>query len=138
MIKFKDPVYKYESVLLIDDNELDNFIHQKMLESLHFARHIYINSSAVSAVEFLDNLRQVSVIPGVFPQVIFVDLNMPVMDGFQFLDLHASRLRKNFPDLKLVVLTSSLSPEDEAKAKEVISGVSYLRKPLTPEALSAI
>lgn len=52
-IKRKKPSYKYHTVMLIDDNELDNFINQKIIESNFFAENIYVNTSGISALEFL-------------------------------------------------------------------------------------
>jgi hypothetical protein len=55
-IKRKKPAYKFNSVLLIDDSELDVFINQKVLESNYFAENIYVNTGGVNAMEFLKNL----------------------------------------------------------------------------------
>ena len=55
-IEEKKTTYKYQTVMLVDDNELDNFIHQKIIEGCRFAEKIYVNTSGISALEFLKNI----------------------------------------------------------------------------------
>lgn len=130
--------YRYRSVLLIDDNELDNFINQKTIEASRFARHVFVNTSGRSAIEFLDNLFRMDPLPAEFPQVIFVDINMPAMDGFQFLAAYGPKLREYAKETRFVILTSSLSPNDEAVARGLPGGVEFIRKPLNPETLDRL
>jgi CheY-like chemotaxis protein len=77
----------YDSVLLIDDSVLDNFINEKMMELNCFANKIYVTTSGNSALEFINNLV---VLGGaseeIYPSIIFVDINMPNMDGFAFIE----------------------------------------------------
>jgi CheY-like chemotaxis protein len=136
-MKLKEPKYKYENALLIDDNELDNFINQKTLEAHHFAKKIFVNTSAKSALEFLSNL----VVMGDdsrLPQVIFIDINMPMIDGFQFIEFYREKFEKQFKKTKLVILTSSVYHEDRVKAAEIAKNVLFLNKPLTKTMLDEI
>src|SRR3954466_11090960 len=117
--KRKDPKFRYRQVMLLDDNELDNFINEKVIEANLFSEKVYVNSSGKSALEFLNNLSVSGAEPhSVYPQAIFIDINMPMMDGFQFID-HLKKMPGGLPqDTKLVIFTSSIYPEDRAKAKE--------------------
>lgn len=138
-MKRKEPQFRYNYAMLLDDNELDNFINQKMIEAAHFASHIYVNTGSKSALEFLNNLSILSNDGnGIFPEIIFVDLNMPMMDGFQFIE----NLKKNQPEkfraLKLVVLTSSNNPNDRQRSAGLSDNLVFLNKPLTPEMLSQL
>lgn len=138
-MKIKAPKFKYENVLLIDDNELDNFINQKMIEANHFSGRIYTNTSAISAIEFLNNLLVMHPSPDkLWPEVIFIDINMPLIDGFQFVKQFNNAFRKNMPDTKLVILTSSVYHEDRVKAKEISTEMIFLNKPLNASALLGI
>lgn len=135
-MKLKAPKARFENVLLIDDNELDNFINQKILESNYFAKHIFVNTSAKSALEFLNNL----VVMGEkgmhnHPQVIFIDINMPLMDGFQFIDHFKKNLESKLNKTKLVILTSSLNNEDKLKTRAISKDILFLNKPLKGEML---
>lgn len=138
-MKRKSPNYKYEYVMLLDDNELDNFINQKTIESSHFANKIYMNTGSKSALEFLKNLEISSTdSTNVFPEVLFIDINMPMIDGFQFIETFKNTFPKKFDKIKIVILTSSLSPSDKVRAEKISKNVLYINKPLTQEALNQI
>jgi CheY-like chemotaxis protein len=135
----KEPKYKYANVMLVDDSELDNFINEKIIESNHFAKKIYITSSAKSALEFINNL----IIMGeeyaeAYPDVIFIDINMPMMDGFQFIEFFEKNTERYKKKPKLVILTSSVYHEDIQRAKDISHNIVFLNKPLSSELLSSI
>ncbi len=138
-MKRKEPTHTYNYAMLIDDNELDNFINQKTIEANHFANKVYITSGSKSALEFLKNLE----ISGsknfnIFPEVIFVDLNMPMIDGFQFIENLKTLLPNKFAELKVVILTSSITPSDKERALKISKDIMFLNKPLTKEMLNQI
>lgn len=138
-MKRKEPESKYNFAMLLDDNELDNFINQKTIESSHFASKVYVNTSSKSALEFLKNLEILgdnSI--SLFPEVILVDINMPMIDGFQFIELLKKTFSKKINKIKIIILTSSLSPSDREKSEALVENIIYLNKPLTQAALNQI
>jgi CheY-like chemotaxis protein len=138
-IKQKKPVYKYNTVMLIDDNELDNFINHKIIEGSFFAENIYVNTSGVSALEFLKNILITKTpINTLIPDVIFIDINMPLMDGFQFMDEYFKLSKKMKQKSKLVILTSSISTQDKNIASKYGNEVIFLNKPLHEESLAIL
>ena len=127
---------KFKSIMLIDDNEIDNLINQKMIEASGIAENIYTHTGAKSAVEFLRNLEKLdSLSDQVLPEVIFLDIDMPLMDGFQFLDEFEKLHEKTKKHCKVAILTSSINPQDVNKSKKYDSVKKYLNKPLSQEAL---
>lgn len=126
--------------MLIDDNELDNFINLKVIESANFARHTYTNTSGPSALEFLRNITVLenATQSKLFPDVIFIDINMPLMDGFQFLNNLIKRDGNVIMQSKLVILTTSLNPDDRNKAARISDKIIFLNKPLTEKMLGQI
>jgi CheY-like chemotaxis protein len=138
-INRKKPAYKYHTIMLIDDNELDNFINQKIIESNFFADNIYVNTSGISALEFLKNiLTTKNLTENLIPNVIFIDINMPLMDGFQFIEEYLKLAKTIKNKSKLVILTSSLSAEDKNKASMFGDEIIFINKPLNEESLSSI
>jgi CheY-like chemotaxis protein len=138
-MKIKKPSYKFDIVMLIDDNELDNFVNQKIIEGNNFAEKVYINSSGRSAVEFLQNILVISNYDqNLMPKVIFVDLNMPIMDGFQFIEKFELLINSSSQEFKLVILTTSINQEDKKKALKFKNNILFLNKPLTDESLAII
>lgn len=133
------PLHTEKVVLLIDDNDIDNFINERMIKGCRFAEITYVTTSTRSAVEFLRNLTANTAIPlGVFPTVIFLDINMPILDGFQFL-AELEKFDADFvKNLKVVMLTSSINPEDEEKARKSPLVHAFLNKPLTEESLNKL
>jgi CheY-like chemotaxis protein len=137
-MKIKEPKYRYSNVMLIDDSELDNFINQKTLEANHFAKKVYLATGAKSALEFLQNLLTIGDQFGnAFPDVIFIDINMPMMDGFQFIE-QFRRFSDKMNNPKLVILTSSVYEHDRENAASLPGNVLFLNKPLTKEMLDRI
>jgi len=138
-MKRTEPKYRYSNVMLIDDNELDNFINEKILESNLFAKKIYTNTSGKSAIEFLNNMVTMGEeFSGIYPEVIFVDLNMPMIDGFQFIEYFKKNNEAQLLQPRLVILTSSIYHEDREKAMKISKDIVFLNKPLTRELLETI
>jgi len=124
---------KYRTVMLIDDNEIDNLINQKMIEAASITENIYTHTGAKSAIEFLKNMERLDVADKVLPDIIFLDIDMPLMDGFQFLEEFEKLGNAAKKKCKIVMLTSSINPQDFSRSKKYENVKLYLNKPLTHE-----
>ena len=134
-MKTEDKTYKFDRVLLIDDNDIDNFINERMITTNFFSNRVIVKNSGESALNYL---RENAEIDNNLPQVIFLDLNMPVMDGFAFLSEYENLSVKVKNNCKVIVLSSSISPEDINRASTNPLVVKYVNKPLNEKYLAAI
>lgn len=126
---------RFEHVLLVDDNEIDNFINERIIVSSGFSANVVVKFSADAA---LDYLREASASTEQVPDVIFLDLNMPVKDGFGFLNDYAQLSDVVKSKAKVIVLSSSISPDDINRASVNPHVYKYLNKPLSEKYLEAI
>jgi CheY-like chemotaxis protein len=122
-------------VMLVDDNDTDNFISKRIIELTKFAKRIEIKNSGKSALQYLEANQNN---PDLLPDLIFLDINMPIVDGFVFL-FEFSR----FPDTirnktKVVVLSSSDNKRDIEKIVNYGNVIKFVTKPLTDEVLKGI
>ena len=128
--------------MLIDDNEIDNLINQKMIESAAICQHILVHTGARSAIEFLRNVEKlsgtISEADKLIPDIILLDIDMPLMDGFQFLEEFDKLSDKVKEGMTIVMLTSSMNPNDLSKAKKSKFVSKYLNKPLSIDNLATL
>jgi CheY-like chemotaxis protein len=126
--------YRFKSVLLVDDNEIDNFINERIINSCGFAQDVIVKKSSDEAIDYLKSNENNTVFPG----IVFLDLNMPVKDGFVFLE-DFDRLNDIIKQkCKVIVLSSSISPEDINRASTNPYVVKYINKPLSEKYLEAV
>ncbi len=132
---------KYNAVMLIDDNEIDNLINQRVIENAGICNHIFTHTGGKSAIEFLKNAEKVATSSkdnSLLPQIIFLDIDMPLMDGFQFLDEFDNLSDTIKSHCKIVMLTSSISIKDTKRSKSYNNVKEYINKPLSKESLKAL
>ena len=122
-----------EKTMLIDDSEIDLFIHRRFLELCNFSRELITYRSAEIA---LDALRNLDGQPP--PNVIFLDLNMPVVDGFSFLNLFSELPEKTRKNSRIVVLTSSNSVTDREQVFLYKNVVQMITKPMKQSDIEAL
>jgi len=118
---------------LIDDNEIDLFVQKRFVEINQFSNRLITYNSATHAVKALMDAE-----PSVVPNLIFLDLNMPGMDGFGFLDNFKKCPQHVKDKAKIVVVTSSSSHSDKEKALSFDGVIHFMSKPLTDKALNQI
>lgn len=128
---------KLNCVLVIDDDEPTNFFTQMILEESGCTNHIRVVQSGQEALEYLVK-SEAGNNPGVYPvpDLIFLDINMPAMDGWEFLEEY-KKLRV-INRIIVVMLTTSLFPEDKIKAEKMPEISGFEHKPLTAEKVAAV
>ncbi|MFZ6010628.1 MAG: response regulator [Bacteroidota bacterium] len=123
-----------KNVLLVDDDQICNLLSSKTLERMGFAEGIQTALNGKEAINLLNAFLQNS---HAMPDVILLDLNMPIMDGFDFLEAFKKLNLPHKENVKIIIVTSSSSPNDMFKAKQL--GVDhYLTKPLSEEGLRRV
>ena len=119
---------KLTSILLVDDDETTNFINQMLLEDLEVTQKVLLAFHGREALEVIK--RQCG--EDSCPQLILLDINMPVMNGFEFLDAYEGLELAHKQSVVILMLTTSMNPGDVERLREKsIGGV--LNKPLTKE-----
>lgn len=124
---------KYNKVMLVDDNPLDNMVNGKLMQTTGFAANTFSFESGKETLEFLKKASADEI-----PEVIFLDIIMPQMDGFQFLEEFEKLGDAILAKCKVVLLSTSDSFKDLNRANKNKLVRKFLNKPLTPEILSAI
>ena len=114
--------------ILIDDDPIINLVHKRILQKVEETAQIEIFISGVKALEYFKA-------NGTDGQVVFLDINMPEMNGFQFLDELLKNKSIKMEGLSIYILTSSLNNKDREKAKRYPILKGYLGKPLNVDTM---
>ena len=115
-------------ILLVDDDETTNFLNQRMLRRINAAQEIKVVTNGEEAIDFL---KQACQHQASCPDLIFLDIKMPVMDGFEFLDEYET-LKHNLSHIPaIMMLTSSASFYDLERLKNYPDVLRHYSKPLS-------
>lgn len=128
-------VNKVGLVMLVDDNETDNFISEKIIEMSGFADKVIVMDSGSTALEYIENNS--SNLESI-PDIIFLDINMPFVDGFVFLFEFEKFNKLVKSKVKIVILSSSDNKRDIDRIVDNPHVINYVVKPLSPEALAKV
>ncbi len=114
-----------KNLMLIDDNVVDQKVYSRIFERSGLIGTVLSFRRASEAIDYLSS-------DAAMPELVLLDINMPGMDGFEFLDAAERLLGPSFTSV-VVMLTTSLDPKDEARAASHAPVKDFLNKPLTAE-----
>ena len=121
--------YKYEKILVVDDTSLDRLIAEKIVKKTWFAESVIGVESARAGLD------HIIAHANDLPDFIFLDINMPLMNGFDFLNEY-DKLPGAVRKKSIVMLSSSLSDIDKGRASGNPYVIKFISKPLNAEALA--
>jgi len=127
----------FDKILCVDDDPITLMLCKKVVERVAFAKEIITANNGEEAIQYFDNLfeerkKNDSI---EYPKLVLLDLNMPVMDGWEFLESYMRKEYQNiFISTRFIVLSSSIDPYDINKSK-TYPVIGFLSKPITKEML---
>src|SRR5438105_4751671 len=113
---------KLSCILLIDDDDDDNFFHQIVAREADITDHVQVAENAFEALEYIKTGKPA-------PDLIFLDINMPKMNGWEFVDEYRKLNRIQNP--VIIMLSTSLNPSDIEKSREIPEIKEFKTKPLS-------
>jgi len=126
-------------MLCVDDDSISLTISKLLLKRTGFADQIFTAIDGSDALiyfetHFAENLNPQETAPN----LILLDINMPVMNGWEFLDVYIAKYAEKLPNTKVVILSSTINPEDLLRAKEYAIVAQFVSKPLSVENLTEL
>lgn len=118
-------------IMLVDDNEIDLFLHEKLIRLSGISEHIVHFTTAKEALESLSKNT-------VIPNIILLDIQMPEMDGFDFLNVYEQMNHINKENTRIFMVSSSLDFGDISKAKANPLVAEFIKKPLNIKELKEL
>ncbi len=129
---------KIGSILLLDDDPASNFLNGTIIKSYGIKAHIQVAATGQDALDYISK-------KGIFegarhepPELIFVDINMPKMNGWEFVEQFKRLPKRHRGNSVVVMLTTSSNPDDRDRARAVPEIQEYITKPLTKAKLSTL
>lgn len=125
---------KLKVIMLVDDNPGDNYFHSRELRKVNPGFIIIEKITGLEALEYLELNKKN---PGLLPNLIFLDINMPIMDGWEFL-IEFAKLDKKLQNRIIILLSTSGNPDDATKSLKFECVSEFLCKPLTEDIIRNI
>jgi CheY-like chemotaxis protein len=125
----------YKTALLIDDNPVDNYISESLMKRMGFAKDIVTHQSGTEALIFLENIANEE---DSIPDIIFLDIRMPVMQGYEFLAEYAKLPDSITQRSKVVILSNNIDLVEDKNYVEHPFVSAILQKPLNQNQLKSL
>lgn len=125
-----------DTILYIDDDPIALMLSKMVINKSLFSNEIITAKNGNEALNYFKTLKDKPIKK--LPQLIFLDLNMPVMGGWEFLDCFNTKEYSDFHTIKVIILSSTIDPEDLEKAKKYPMILDFLPKPISKEMLECI
>lgn len=124
------------TVFFVDDDPITLMLCKKVIEKNSFSNEIVTAQNGEEAMKYFDLLSNDNKLKA--PEIIFLDLNMPVMDGWEFLDGYLKKMYHTLFASKFFVLSSTIDPTDIEKSKKYPMVKDFISKPITKEMLENV
>jgi CheY-like chemotaxis protein len=122
-----------ETILCIDDDPITLMLSKMVISKAFFSNEIATAKNGEEALQYFDTIKKTNSINKI--QLVFLDLNMPLMDGWEFLNSFNTSEYAEFHNIKIIILSSTIDPEDLAKSKKYPMVIDFLPKPISKEML---
>ncbi|TLP73211.1 response regulator [Maribacter sp. ACAM166] len=120
---------------IIDDDPIFIYGTKRIIKEVDFAKKVIVYNNGQEAV---DGLKEIIKEQGLLPDVIFLDLNMPIMNGWEFLDEYKNCRHDKSKKTIIYIISSSVDPRDLERVKNYKQVDDYILKPITPGDLAKI
>jgi CheY-like chemotaxis protein len=126
-----------KTILCVDDDPITLMLCKKVIKKAEFSEDVMFANNGLEAYELFQSLasKKQNDEEIELPELVFLDLNMPVMNGWEFLDLFNDKISSEFMQTKVIILSSTIDPADYNKAKQYDVVSHFLSKPITVEML---
>jgi CheY-like chemotaxis protein len=118
---------KLKCILLVDDDAATNYLHKRVVKEQNCTENIVTAENGEAALEYLRQLAAENKPP---PELIFLDINMPIVNAWEFLEMYKDLPEEQKSKTVIVMLTTSLNPEDQERAGGFSEIASFKFKPL--------
>lgn len=119
------PTAMYKTIVIIDDSPLERFLAETLAKSSGFAQVVIPFATAAEALAYLADPA------ATMPDIILVDIQMPLINGFQFLEEYGKLPEEATGSCKVIMFSSTLAPEDKARVKSYPVVKAFIEKPLS-------
>ncbi len=126
-----------KTILCVDDDPITLMLCKKVIKKAEFSEDVIFANNGQEAFELFQSIVSKKEKKEAYqlPQLVFLDLNMPVMNGWEFLDLFKDNIADEFSQTRVIILSSTIDPADYNKAKQYDVVSHFLSKPITVEML---